>query len=1014
MKRNYKILLALSALLCSTIVSAQINVGQPALKLESDSVATSWRSEAYPIGNGHMGAMIFGGVASDLIQINEKTLWSGGPGKNINYDGGHNKRKPEQNHETLQLLRRALQDKMTAFSAKDFAYIDNTGKVITKNYADESAKIKEYINLLMGTDSDFGSFQTLGNILVVDPGSAEPYVVVCESNDNNAPSANEGIEKLFDGSNSTKWYANYNVNNFSTNPAYVLWGYNCDKTTNSYSLVSGNDMPVRDPSSWELWGSNTTDNFVKLDSRSGETFSSRHQLRTFTFQNVTGSVSYKYYKLVIFATAGNNSPQLSQIILNVDKAEAPYTNYKRTLDIDNAIATVSYTEDGVDYSREYFMSYPKNVMAMRLTASKPGKLTRTFRITTPQKNNVSITIADNVITMTGNPSDPYPHTAANKLIYAKQVKIMPVGGTMSITEGNRILVENADEIILLMSAATNYVQCMDETFNYFFTQNTQEIVDIVKNRINIASGITYKDLKDEHLQDYKNLYDRLAIDFGNIPVPAKNTRALLIGMKNNTNSPEENRYLEMLYYQYGRYLLIGSSRPGSLPANLQGVWSEDLHTAWNGDYHTNINLQMNYWLAQQTNLSECHIPMIEYVNSLVPRGKKTAQHYYCKQDGGQVRGWVVNHACNVWGNTAPGNYYWGAYFPAAAAWVCQDIWEYYQFNDDKDFLEKNYQTILDAAIFWVDNLWTDERDGSLVANPSYSPEHGPYSLGTSCDQAIITEIFDFVIKASEILNKPSAEINEIKLAKSRLSGPQIGLNGQFLEWKDEITTDTKAGDWQHRHTNQLYWMHPGSQIVAGRSAQDNLYINAMKETLSIRVDKSTGWSMGWKVNFWARLRNQTRAQDMLKYALNYVDVNNPAHTGEGNGGGVFSNLFDVHPDYTFQIDGNFGVTAGMTEMLVQSQGDCIEILPTLPETWKTGSFKGIKARGNFEVNAQWNNGKLQTAEITSKSGNTCVLKCNNISDYTVSEKGGGNVSTTFISNDKISFNTVSGKTYEIK
>ena len=833
---SIKLLLAFSILAGSVGVSAQINAQTPALKAVYDFPALRWESEAIPIGNGYMGAMIFGGVTLDLIQVNEHTLWSGGPGKNPNYNGGH---PNNANLKTiLQNIRQDLQDKMTKFSKKDFAYINDAGKMVSKDYAPESTQLKEYIHALMGNKNDFGSYQTLGNINIAYPD---------------------------------------------------------------------------------------------------------------TIQNVV--------------------------------------NYNRILDIDNAIVTVNYTEkEGTIFSREYFMSYPHNVMVMRLTASETGKLNRVFWISTPQ-TAVTISAENNTITMTGKPAD---HTD-NGLKFAQQIKIINFGGMLS-TDGKRITVTDADEIVMLMSAATNYVQCMDTTFNYFSSENP---LDVVKARMNAASLIDYETLKTAHIQDYKSLYDRMNISFNNVIEPTKNTKALLADYKNGKNSDIENLYLEILYFQFGRYLLIASSRPNSLPANLQGVWANGLKPPWNADYHTNINLQMNYWLAQQTNLAECHLPMIEYVKSLVPRGKETAQRYHCKQDGGAVRGWVIYHENNVWGNTAPGNWYEGFYFPAAAAWICQDIWEYYLFNNNKQILEDNYPILLDAALFWVDNLWTDERDGSLVANPSYSPEHGAYSLGASCDQAIIWELFDFVIKTSDILGKNSSQIEEIKTAKSRLAGPKIGLAGQFMEWKDEVTKDI-TGDDEHRHVNHLFWLHPGSQIIAGRSIQDSLYVDAMKKTLNTRKDGGTGWSKAWKINFWARLHDGNRSHKLLSELLKESTL---------------TNLFDTHPP--FQIDGNFGATAGMTEMLVQSQGGYIELLPALPTVWNSGSFKGIKARGNFEINAQWNNGELQTMEITSNSGNVCVLKYNNISHYTITERGGRNVTATIISDNKISFETEIGKIYDI-
>lgn len=296
----------------------------------------------------------------------------------------------------------------------------------------------------------------------------------------------------------------------------------------------------------------------------------------------------------------------------------------------------------------------------------------------------------------------------------------------------------------------------------------------------------------------------MKLNLGNPPgIPVTTTDSLLKGMDAHTNSESENQYLEMLYFQFGRYLLISSSREGSLPANLQGVWGERLSNPWNSDYHTNINVQMNYWPTQPTNLSRCHLPMVEYVKSLVPRGKYTAQQYYCKPDGGNVRGWVTHHENNIWGNTAPAKKDTPHHFPAGAIWMCQDIWEYYQFNLDKDFLEAYYDVMLQAALFWVDNLWTDERDGTLVANPSHSPEHGEFSLGCSTSQAMIAEMFDMMIKASKVLGKDKEpEIAEIETAMNKLSGPNIGLGGQLMEWKDEVTKDV-TGDGGHRHTNHL-------------------------------------------------------------------------------------------------------------------------------------------------------------------------------------------------------------------
>ena len=405
---------------------------------------------------------------------------------------------------------------------------------------------------------------------------------------------------------------------------------------------------------------------------------------------------------------------------------------------------------------------------------------------------------------------------------------------------------------------------------------------------------------------------------------------------------------------------------------------------------------MNYWLAEQTNLAECHTPAIEYINSLVPRGEETAKWYYCTQDGEDVRGWVIHHENNIWGNTAPGNWYNGFYFPAAAAWMCQDIWEYYAFNLDEEFLAENYDTMLEAALFWVDNLWEDERDGKLVANPSFSPEHGAYTLGASCDQTVIWELFEEVIKASEVLGKTSAELEEIKTAQSKLSLPEIGLGGQYMEWKDEVTIDT-TGDAGHRHVNHLYALHPGTLVVAGRSEEDDAYIEAMKKTLTTRGDGGTGWSKAWKINFWARLRDGDHAGVMVNQILRESTT---------------QNLFDTHPP--FQIDGNFGATAGMTEMLLQSQGDSIDLLPALPYIWGNGSVTGLKARGNFEVDMAWEDRMLQSVSVTSIAGGDCTLNHRSLSEAKVTRKSDGKVMAfTKVDEDTITFATEKGETYVV-
>ncbi|MDR0866620.1 MAG: glycoside hydrolase N-terminal domain-containing protein [Candidatus Symbiothrix sp.] len=953
------------------------------MKLQYDFPAGEWEAEALPLGNGNIGAMVFGDVATDVIQINEHSLWSGGPGKNPNYNGGH-AHTAAMVKQNLQSARTALQEKMTLFTENNSAYIDAAGKVVATNYPAENATLKSYINNLMGDKTDFGAYQSLSNLNISYTSVTIPEIVNISGDCNNPNNAGEQFPALFDNSLNTKWYADAGFKGF---PCYITWEYKDAFPVSAYTLTSGGDMQARDPKSWNLYGSNDGNAYTLIETRTNVTFPERTQSLQF---NLAQTVTYKYFKFEITSSfTANTSPQLSEIALeNANIAGFPvYTNYSRELDVDNAAASVSYTMDGTNYTRDYFISYPDKVMVIRLAADKPGALSRNIWLTTPQAAG-TISVENGVITLQGRPSDQ----TANGLKFAQEVKVIPAGGTMTVS-GNKITVENANEILILSSAATNYQQCMDATFNYFSATSP---LTTVQGIINQAVPKTYAQLLANHTTDYKALYDRMSLSLTNaLNTNNKTTNQLLAGYKNNTNTTAENLYLEQLYYQYGRYLLISSSRKNGLPANLQGIWAEGLAPPWSADYHTNINLQMNYWLAEQTNLAECHWPVFEYVKSLVPRGKYTAGYYYCKPDGSPVRGWVIHHENNVWGNTGPGTWYEGFYFPAGAAWMCQDIWEYYQFNQDKAFLEEYYPILLDAALFWVDNLWRDSRDGTLVANPSYSPEHGPYSLGASCDQAIITELFDMVIKASKALNKNTPELNEIKAAKGRLAGPQIGLAGQFMEWKDELQIDI-TGDGGHRHANHLFWLHPGSQIVAGKSPQDDLYVEAMKKTLNTRGDGGTGWSKAWKINFWARLRDGNHSHKMLEELLKESTL---------------TNLFDTHPP--FQIDGNFGATAGMTEMLVQSQGESIELLPALPDTWNAGSFDGLKVRGNFEISANWSDKTLGSVKIVSNSGQNCKVKYPGIKNYAVAKGTGEIITPVIIDDHTISFETTAGTTYII-
>lgn len=962
----------LATALCVSTAAAE----QPQMRAIYDTPAQNWENEALPIGNGHMGAMIFGGVFKDIIQTNEKTLWSGGPGEDAKYDGGH-LRTPEENHQAMQEFRAELQARANKYDNSKYHQTGNWRDA--KDYDasdlyDNKWEKQLFVNRLLGTKEHFGSFQTMSEITVEDIGVPSVIASSISTNYDHIKNPNQRVDKLFDGNTGSKWYADaFDRTSF---PVVIKWEYTTAPTVTSYSLTSGNDHPVRDPRSWTLLGSKDGVNYDVIDTRSGDFWAGKRN-ETVSFKLKKAVKGYKYFKLEINEDMGiKEKPQLSEITLNFDKAHSDYKSYTRQLDIDHAVQKIAYDFNGAHYEREYFMSYPDNVMVMRLTSSKP--FSRRVSIST-KHSDYNLTANDREIVLTGWPT---PTSSVRKrendnwrdcLQFAQVLGVHSTDGKCR-ADGNALLIEDAREIILIMSAATNYKQSMDNAFDFF---SQEKPIDKVNSRITTARNKSYAALYDTHQKDYTALYGRNKVSLGkNVRVPSLTTDSLLRQLAEGKCGESSSRYLEMLYYQFGRYLLISSSRPGSLPANLQGVWGDRLANAWNADYHTNINVQMNYWPAEPTNLAECHIPMVEFVKSLEPRGTITAKHYHCRQDGGSVRGWTAYHEVNAWANTAPAQKGPHSIFPEGAAWLCSDIWEYYRFNGDKKFLSDYFDTMKNAALFWVDNLWTDERDGTLVANPSLSPEHGSFSLGCTASQGVIYELFDAVEKAAKILGRESEpEIKEIAATKLRLSMPKIGKGGQFMEWKDEVRCDlTGNGHWDekegrfvgtHRHTNHLFWLHPGSQIVAGRSEKESEYVNAMKVTLDTRGDEGTGWSRAWKLNFWARLRDGQRAHKLLQSCMNLTKPGAKA-------GGVYANLFDAHPP--FQIDGNFGFTSGVSEMLLQSQGDMIEIIPAIPAEWSEGSFDGMCARGGFVVDASWNNGKINTARITSRNGEPCIVK----------------------------------------
>jgi alpha-L-fucosidase 2 len=887
------------------------------LQLWYKQPAQKW-THALPIGNGRIGAMIFGGVERDRVQFNEESLWTGEP-REYNRKDAY-KYLPQIRN----LINQGKQKEAEALALEHFMGLKSNegkkdewlasvkklegikGNPSSKNYDDANWKQMEV--------PAYDGWETVGFEGLDGAVWLRKTFVL--------PNDWAGKDLILDLNRIRDMDYTY-VNG-------ILIGNSSTADPKKYAILSNvlvkgeNTIAVQVINFYDKGGiqgyKDTTKHIGIYPKEMGEA------------AKISLNGTWKYF------IQNDNPPAtpvyqasyqpFGDVYLNFSNT-ANYSNYKRTLDISKAVSTTSYTLDNVQFNRQYIASAVHQLLAVHLTASKKHQLNFSIELGSAHKNFTVKAIDKNTLQLNVQVKHGALHGESIVSIELKE-------GTSSI-QGNQLVIKNATEANIYITAATNFKNYKD------VSANAHERCVTALNKI---KGIAYPSMLQQHIAEYQSYFKTFSINLG-----SSNSNDLPTDERLKNFANQSDPAFVALYAQYGRYLLISSSRPGTMPANLQGIWNDLLTPPWGSKYTSNINLQMNYWPAEMLNMSALHEPLFKMIEELSVPGKTTARNYY------NARGWVLHHNTDLWRGTAPINASNHGIWVTGAAWLCQHLWEHYLYTNDKVFLQtKAYPIMKSASTFFVDYLVKDSATGWLISSPSNSPEQGGLVAGPSMDHQIIRQLYRNTIAAANFLNADKKFADTLSTQLKQIAPNQIGKYNQLQEWlQDKDDTANK-----HRHVSHLWAVYPGNEINWDETPE---LMKAAKQSLLYRGDAATGWSLAWKINFWARFKDGNHAYQLIKMLFN---------TADKGGAGSYNNLFDAHPP--FQIDGNFGGAAGIAELLLQSHTKYMDILPALPNELADGEVKGLCTRGSFVVNIKWGKGQLERVELTSKSGNDCWLR----------------------------------------